>query len=209
MNPELDSLHHMAPRCLWGVSNALVELPDGNIMISCQFLSRIYIIDKATGAIKWRWGQPEITFQHQPTLLDNGNILLLDNRRWIPYAGAGYSRVIEVNPFYEGHPLNPAFGRTNLIHRAYRYGPDYPGLHGKKLDPKGKLDLWNRLYGPESWGALTGSSQRQTGETETKVDSAGPETAVPATAFKSSAPSVAPPSVRGKKTRSRLESLGY
>ena len=99
MDPELDSLHPMAPRCLWGVSNTLVELPDGNIMISCQFISRIYIINKATGAIKWRWGQPEITFQHQPTLLDNGNILLLtteDGYRMLAPATAGSLKSIRI-----------------------------------------------------------------------------------------------------------------
>jgi hypothetical protein len=28
---------------------------------------------------------------------------------------------------------------ANMIHRAYRYGKDYPGLKGKDLSPKGKL----------------------------------------------------------------------
>jgi hypothetical protein len=33
------------------------------------------------------------------------------------------------------HPDNLA----NMIHRAYRYDKDYPGLKGKNLTPKGKL----------------------------------------------------------------------
>jgi hypothetical protein len=28
---------------------------------------------------------------------------------------------------------------SNVIHRAYRYDKDYPGLKGKDLTPKGKL----------------------------------------------------------------------
>ena len=27
----------------------------------------------------------------------------------------------------------------NMIHRAYRYGPDYPGLKGKDLSPQGYI----------------------------------------------------------------------
>jgi hypothetical protein len=62
------------------------------------------IIDKASGAIKWRWGAPlEWGHQHNPTILANGNILVFDNGLHrmtadeLP-APEGYSRVVEVNP---------------------------------------------------------------------------------------------------------------
>ena len=266
LDPELDPLHHMSPRTQWSTSNALVELPDGNIMASCQFISRVYIIDKVTGDIKWRWGYPESTFQHNPTLLDNGNILLLDNRRWMPWTSVCYSRVVEVNPttqeieweyvaenprefftgvmggcqrlpngntliceavcgrlfevttsgetvweyinpFYDWHPFNPLFGRTNMVHRAYRYSPDYPGLQGKKIGPE-KLDLWNQLYATKASGAWTKATWGTMERTHLEGERATIEGKVSPAKYEESKPSVGQPGP-GKKMRSRLENLGY
>ncbi len=267
LDPEVDSLHPMAPRCIWGVSNTLAELPDGNIMISCQFICRIYIIDKRSGKIKWRWGYPEVTFQHQPSMMDNGNVLLLDNRRWVPFHGAGYSRVIEVNsktneieweyvaenpgeflnpvmggcqrlpngntlicqtisgrlfeispsgetvwdytsPFFDMHSLNPTLGRTNMIHRAYRYGPDYPGLQGKKLRPE-RLELWNRLYGPYSFGTSAQGSGAAIEDMPFEEERAPVEQETISPVTEQGSPSAAAPSNTAEKVRRRLEKLGY
>jgi len=35
------------------------------------------------------------------------------------------------------------------VYRAYRYGPDYPGLKGKKFNLD-ELDLWNKIYSSKS-----------------------------------------------------------
>lgn len=43
-----------------------------------------------------------------------------------------------VSPFY--FPGHPHIGRNNAVFRAHRYGPDYPGLKGKPLDP-GRVEL--------------------------------------------------------------------
>jgi len=73
-------------------------MPDGNILISYAFMDLIEIIDKATGDITWRWGgYGKLGFQHDPTLLGNGNILVFDNGRHRP-GTPDYSRVIEINP---------------------------------------------------------------------------------------------------------------
>lgn len=267
LDPELDSLHPMSPRCLWGVCNTLAELPDGDIMISCQFICRVYIIDKQSGDIKWRWGYPEVTFQHQPSMMDNGNVLMFDNRRWVPFHGAGYSRIIEVstktdqieweyvaenpseflnpmmggcqrlpngntlvcqtisgrlfeitpagetvweyiNPFFDMHSLNPTLGRTNMIHRAYRYGPDYPGLQGKKMHPE-TLDLWNRLYGPYSFGAGFQGGAAVTGSLPMETDPAPAEPVSASPVQVQTTPSVSAPSNTAAKVQRRLEKLGY
>lgn len=211
LDPELDALTPLSYRHWWPLWNAMAELPDGNILTCSPYTSNIYIIDKVTGDIKWRWGQGIIAFPHNPSMLDNGNILVFDNGKWRMYptwTPPDFSRVVEVNPstneieweykaenpvdfysayisgcqrlpngntlicegakgrlfevtakgeivweyvvpFYAQHPT-PRFGLTNATFRAHRYGPDYPGLQGKKLESE-KLDLWNRLYGPEAF----------------------------------------------------------
>ena len=213
----------------WNTWNSLVELPNGNIMVSSPRTSNIYIIDKATGEIEWRWGKGIVSFQHNPTMLDNGNILVFDNRGG---GFPGYSRVLEVNPstgdvewvykadnpvdfyshfiggcqrlpngntlicegakgrlfevtatgetvweyvvpfFSRSTGLSIDYGLSNAVHRANRYGPDYPGLQGQKLDA-GKLELWNRLYGPAASGPTA-----QPYEREVEAVSMAEETAV-------------------------------
>ncbi|MGD9157669.1 MAG: aryl-sulfate sulfotransferase [Desulfobacteraceae bacterium] len=55
------------------------------------------------------------------------------------------------------------FGSSNMVFRAHRYGPDYPGLKGKKLKPQGQIaedikDAWKPkvdLEGATQKGAKT------------------------------------------------------
>jgi len=37
-----------------------------------------------------------------------------------------------INPFFGA---DERYGHANRVLRAYRYGPDFPGLQGKDLDP--------------------------------------------------------------------------
>jgi hypothetical protein len=48
-----------------------------------------------------------------------------------------------VNPFYFDHHL---YGRNNMAFRVYRYGPDFPGLQDKDLDPE-RFSALNGIYG--------------------------------------------------------------
>lgn len=65
----------------------------GNILVSSRKLSFIAILDpeieKAVWVLRGMWQG-----QHEPTLLDNGNILLFDNRK-----SENRSQVMEFNPF--------------------------------------------------------------------------------------------------------------
>jgi hypothetical protein len=63
----------------------------GNILISMRNINAIAILDGDTSEVVWIWGPTNLTFQHHPALLRNGNILLFDN-------GLKRSRVIEINP---------------------------------------------------------------------------------------------------------------
>jgi len=75
--------------------NAVDYLPSYNgreaILISSRHLDTIFIIDKVNGEILWEFGQGVLEGQHDPTLLENGNILVFDN-------GITKSRVVEINP---------------------------------------------------------------------------------------------------------------
>ncbi len=65
----------------------------GNVMLSLRNASTIVILDKNTDKPVWGWGMLELDFQHMPTMLPNGNILIFDNG-----THRGFSRVIEINP---------------------------------------------------------------------------------------------------------------
>ena len=80
----------------WTHQNALNVTHDGDLLVSFRQTDTVGIVDKASGAFRWKWGQGNISHQHHPTMLSNGNVLLFDNG---PHKrGFTHSRVIEVNP---------------------------------------------------------------------------------------------------------------
>jgi len=272
LDPELDAFTPLAWRHLWPGWNSLTELPNGDIMTSSYSTSLIHIIDKATGEVKWRWGRGKISFPHNPSVLDNGNILLLDNGRWREdFWPPDYSRVIEINPntgeiewefkadnpvdffttyiggcerlpngntlicegqngrffeitprgemvweyvvpFYESYPAGGQgydLGLSNLTFRAHRYGADYPGLQGKKLDT-GELELINRLYGPGACGPWAKQNWRGIEAAYVEEEKEEPaEGAIPQPKHKEAKPSFGQPGEKGKKVASRIKRLGY
>jgi hypothetical protein len=75
----------------------------GNLLVSMRSLNAIAILDGTTSQVLWLWGPTNLSLQHYPTILENGNILLFDN-------GTRLSQVVEVDP------------RTNAV--AWRYAPE-------------------------------------------------------------------------------------
>lgn len=77
----------------------------GNILSCQRNTNLIYIINKDTGEVVWRWGtgRGELVGPHHPTMLANGNILIYDNGGWGGYPGKHrfYSRLLEINPATE------------------------------------------------------------------------------------------------------------
>jgi hypothetical protein len=65
----------------------------GNILLSFRALDIIAIIDPDIDEFVWAWGLGILDGQHQPTMLENGNILLFDNGTY-----RGYSIVREIEP---------------------------------------------------------------------------------------------------------------
>jgi hypothetical protein len=85
-------------RSEWTHGNAVVELADGNLLISFRNISTIVKIDRKMGGVVWKLGAPAVSGQHSPTPLSNGNILIFDNGPHRLDETFPFSRVIEVNP---------------------------------------------------------------------------------------------------------------
>ena len=78
--------------------------------------------------------------------LPNGNTLICEAAKGHLFEVTPDKKVVweYINPFFE---INRRMGgRINLVARAHRYGPDYPGVADKDLDPDRLANL-NRLYG--------------------------------------------------------------
>jgi hypothetical protein len=101
-------------RSEWTHGNAVMELPDGNLLVSFRDISTIIKIERRTGQILWKMGAPPLSGQHAPTPLPNDNILIFDNGPHRLDESFPFSRVIEVNSrtseivwkYEEGIPSN-------------------------------------------------------------------------------------------------------
>lgn len=111
LDPELDIINPLDWPSEWTHTNSVQELPNGDILISTRSLSSLYIIDRNTGDVKWRWGPGELAHQHDATMVENGNIICFDNGMGRPNTELKYSRVVEVDP------------KTNKIVWEYKDNP--------------------------------------------------------------------------------------
>lgn len=96
LDPAKDTICPLENRREWTHANSISTTNQGDLLISFRKISTIGIVDRETGDFSWKWGPGDVSHQHHPTMLDNGNVLLFDNgahRR-----GMNYSRVIEINP---------------------------------------------------------------------------------------------------------------
>ena len=86
----------------------------GNVMVSMLYLNSIFIIDIEDEKMVWALGSGMWKWQHQPTLLGNGNILIFDN-----HLTGNSSQIIEFEPFsqeivwyYRGNDKEKFFSKT-------------------------------------------------------------------------------------------------
>jgi hypothetical protein len=86
------------PRSEWTHGNGVIELPDGDLLVSFRNISTIVRIERKSGKVTWKLGAPPLSGQHAPTPLPNGNILIFDNGPHRVDHSFPFSRVIEVNP---------------------------------------------------------------------------------------------------------------
>ena len=122
--------------------------------------SRIVEMDPKTGKIVWQFG-PQIgnsfytTYQGSAQKLPNGNIFVTSSNHGHVFE-VTYGEKPEVvwewvNPVFANDRVSCAYDDAkhtisaredlgvNMIHRAYKYGKDYPGLAGKDLSNKTKF----------------------------------------------------------------------
>src|SRR6266478_1291458 len=85
-------------RSEWTHGNAVIELPDADLLVSFRNISTIIKIHRQTGEVVWKLGAPPLSGQHAPTPLANGNILIFDNGPHRLDHTFPFSRVIEVSP---------------------------------------------------------------------------------------------------------------
>jgi hypothetical protein len=85
-------------RAEWTHGNAIIELPDGNLLVSFRNISTIIKIDRPSGRVVWKLGPPMLSGQHAPTPLPDGNLLIFDNGPHRLDQTFPFSSVIEINP---------------------------------------------------------------------------------------------------------------
>ncbi len=96
LDPEVDEICFLENREEWTHQNSLRTTPEGDLIVSFRRTDTVGIVDRETGDWKWKWGPGQISHQHYPNMLDNGNILLFDNGCHRP--GFTFSRAVEVDP---------------------------------------------------------------------------------------------------------------
>jgi hypothetical protein len=104
--------------------------------------SRVLEVDPKSGSIVWEFkDQSQLRFYASfisgCQRLPNGNTLICEGPTGRFFEVTPDKELVweYVNPFFSQAEESSVEGWHNTVFRAYRYGPDYPGLAGKELDP--------------------------------------------------------------------------
>jgi hypothetical protein len=73
-----------------------VDWRDGKLLLSFREISRVAIVEWATGKLEWKWGRIHLSHQHDASFTPEGNVLVFDNGTHHPVVP--HSRVVEVDP---------------------------------------------------------------------------------------------------------------
>ncbi len=96
LDPVADPICPLETRWEWTHVNSLALTADGAVVFSSRTNSRIGIIERPGGTLRWKFGFPELAHQHHASVLPNGNIQVFDNG--MHRIGLPYSRVVEIDP---------------------------------------------------------------------------------------------------------------
>jgi hypothetical protein len=117
--------------------------------------SRVVEVDPASNEIAWEYqGSPPVSFFSEvisgAERLPNGNTLICEGVPGRIFEVTPNREIVweYISPFFVTNPPTAGgtvFGRANATFRAHRYGPDYPGLWDRDLDPARFANI-NRLY---------------------------------------------------------------
>ena len=134
-------------RAEWTHGNAVVELPDGDILLSMRDISTIVRINRQTDEIDWEFGPPPLSGAHAVNPLANGNLLIFDNGPYrvdqatVAPTAALFSRVIEVDP------------TTNTIVWKYQE-PASPNFFSALISNAQRLPNGNTLVNEGQFGRI-------------------------------------------------------
>ena len=148
---QLAHPHH--PTCL---DNGNILVFDNGMHRPRSSFSRVIEVDPATSEIVWEYqGKPAYSFYSQATSsaerLPNGNTLICEGTPGRIFEVTRNKEIVweYIYPFFAAGRVQTPGAQpdyVNSLFRAHRYGPDYPGLSGRDLDPDRYSNL-NRLYG--------------------------------------------------------------
>ena len=142
----------------------------GNILSCQRNTNLIFIIDKETGEVVWRWGdgKGQLVGPHHPVMLHNGNILIFDNggQAGYPPRVRFYTRLIEINPltgeivWQYAHEPNYFKPMCKFFSPSWESVQRLPNCNTFSLDPhKGRIfevTPWGEIVweyiNPFTWG---------------------------------------------------------
>jgi hypothetical protein len=112
---SIDTLDLLHMNSLEYVDRDLAGLPTAETFLVCACnLDLFAFVDLAAREVIWSWGDGVLDRPHQPSVMQNGNILVFDNGK-----GRGWSRVVELEPSsgtivweYRGSPPEAFFSRS-------------------------------------------------------------------------------------------------
>jgi outer membrane protein assembly factor BamB len=96
LDPRRDPICPLDRRLEWTHTNSLDVTASGDIVFSCRQNSRVGIIDRSSGKLLWKYGDPDVNHQHHASALPNGNVQIFDNGSH--RLGQPRSAVVEVSP---------------------------------------------------------------------------------------------------------------
>lgn len=124
-------LHRNANRWSYGHTNTVCPLPDGNYLVSSKNLCMLFIVDRGTGNVVWRFQSEEMSGQHDAQMLGNGNILIFANGAYMP--DLHHSQVWELDP------------ATNEVAWRYAAKDDFTSFFSPHMSGAQRLPSGNTL----------------------------------------------------------------
>jgi outer membrane protein assembly factor BamB len=145
----------------------------GNILSSQRNTNLIYIVDRGSGDVVWRWGDGPggLVGQHHPVMLDNGHILVYDNggQGGYPPRCRFYTRLVELDPLsgeivwqyaHEPHTFKPmsrffssSWGSVQRLPNGNTFSLDCHKGRLFEVTPWGEI-VWEYVS-PFAWGRGT------------------------------------------------------
>ena len=131
----------------WMPGGALAERSPlytaGNVLVTLRRQDAVAVFDLGRDEVIWAWGPGEVVGLHEATVLDDGHILLFDNRGRTYQAedGEGWSRVVELDPL------------TRKIVWEYRSDPP-ADFYSHSRGTAARLDNGNTLISSSNQGRV-------------------------------------------------------